>query len=344
MIQALGVNMALQAGSQIVKGISGIVSGIAGSRQRRNEQAAAARSYDSAMARFNNVDTSNPYANITNPYANLAVNQQQADFMAQQTNQAAANTMSTMNAAAGGSGIASLAQAMANQQTRGLQQASASIGQQEAANQRLMAQGAMQTQMAKAQGHYMSQRMQAGQATTQLGMAQQRKAAADLARQQATAAIVGGVGNIAGGAMSAVAAVKAMESVGMNLFGKGGDPELVKELAKINADAGGDGNSSGGGGKNTSRNPYAKSYETDAYNANLKSFLGGDTGIGGIDNKAQDVLNAERLANLTNTDYMKQAIAGGFMEIPEWLKTGDYNAWKKDPNSKGYNIHGMKID
>jgi len=343
MIQALGVNMALQAGSQIIKGISGIVSGIAGSRQRRNEQAAAARSYDSAMARFNNVDTSNPYANITNPYANLAVNQQQADFMAQQTNQAAANTMSTMNAAAGGSGIASLAQAMANQQTRGLQQASATIGQQEAANQRLMAQGAMQTQMARAQGQYMSQRMQAGQATTQLSMAQRRKAAADLARQQATAAMVGGVGNIAGGAMSAVAAVKAMESVGMNLFGKGGDPELVKELAKINADAGGNSNSSSGGG-GTATNAYSQPWNSDEYNANVKSFLGGDTGVGGIDNKAQDVLNAERLANLTNTDYMKQAIAGGFMEIPEWLKTGDYNAWKKDPNSKGYNIHGMKID
>jgi hypothetical protein len=77
---------------------------------------------------------------------------------------------------------------------------------------------------------------------------------------------------------------------------------------------------------------------------NVKSFLGGDTGIGGIDNKAQDELNAERLANLTNTDYMKQAIAAGFMEIPEWLKTGDYNAWKMDSKSKGYNIHGAKIN
>jgi len=213
MIQALGVNMALQAGSQIVKGLSGIVSGIAGSRQRRNEQAAATRSYNSAMAKFDSIDTSNPYANITNPYANLTVNQQQADFMAQQTNQAAANTMSTMNAAAGGSGIAALAQAMANQQSQNLQKASASIGQQEAANQKLMAQGAMQTQMARAQGQYMSQRMQAGQATTQLSMAQQRKAAADLARQQATAAMVGGIGNIAGGVMGAVGADKALKSV-----------------------------------------------------------------------------------------------------------------------------------
>ena len=47
--------------------------------------------------------------------------------------------MGNMNAAAGGSGIAGLAQAMANQQAQNTQAASASIGQQEAANQRMAA-------------------------------------------------------------------------------------------------------------------------------------------------------------------------------------------------------------
>ena len=217
----LGANLAMQAGSQILQGIGGIVSGIAGSRRRRTEQADAARSYTDAMARFENIDTSNPYANITNPYANLTVNQQQADFMAQQTQQAAANTMSQLSAAAGGSGIAALAQAMANQQTRNLQQASATIGAQEAANQRLIAQGDMQTQMARAQGDYLSQRMQANQATTQLAMAQRRKAAADQARQQATGALIGGIGKIAGGVMAGFTADKALKGIGMDgLFGK----------------------------------------------------------------------------------------------------------------------------
>ena len=216
----LGANLAMQAGSQILQGIGGIVSGIAGSRRRRTEQADAARSYTNAMARFENIDTSNPYANITNPYANLTVNQQQADFMAQQTQQAAANTMSQLSAAAGGSGIAALAQAMANQQTRNLQQASATIGAQEQANQRLMAQGAMQTQMARAQGDYLSQRMQANQATTQLAMAQRRKAAADQARQQATGALIGGIGKIAGGVMAGFTADRGLKSIGMDgLFG-----------------------------------------------------------------------------------------------------------------------------
>lgn len=217
----LGANLAMQAGSQILQGIGGVVSGIAGSRQRRREQADAARSYTDAMARFENIDTSNPYANITNPYANLTVNQQQADFMAQQTQQASANTMSQLSAAAGGSGIAALAQAMANQQTRNLQQASATIGAQEQANQRLMAQGAMQTQMARAQGDYLSQRMQANQATTQLAMAQRRKAAADQARQQATGALIGGIGKIAGGVMAGFTADKALKGIGMDgLFSK----------------------------------------------------------------------------------------------------------------------------
>ena len=227
----------MQAGSQILQGIGGVVSGIAGSRQRRREQADAARSYTDAMARFENIDTSNPYANITNPYANLTVNQQQADFMAQQTQQASANTMSQLSAAAGGSGIAALAQAMANQQTRNLQQASATIGAQEQANQRLMAQGAMQTQMARAQGDYLSQRMQANQATTQLAMAQRRKAAADQARQQATGALIGGIGKIAGGVMAGVTADKALKGIGMDgLFGKGANTgsEVVNGAQALN--------------------------------------------------------------------------------------------------------------
>ena len=84
-----------------------------------------------------------------------------------------------------------------------------------------MAQGAMQTQMARAQGDYLSQRMQANQATTQLAMAQRRKAAADQARQQATGALIGGIGKIAGGVMAGFTADKALKSIGMDgLFSK----------------------------------------------------------------------------------------------------------------------------
>ena len=74
-------------------------------------------------------------------YEDLTVNQQQAQFQAQQFQQSQANIMANLQGAAGGSGVAALAQSLANQGHIAAQQASASIGQQEAANQKLMAQG-----------------------------------------------------------------------------------------------------------------------------------------------------------------------------------------------------------
>ena len=53
-------------------------------------------------------------------------------------------------------------------------------------------------------------------------MAQRRKAAADQARQQATGALIGGIGKIAGGVMAGFTADKALKGIGMDgLFGKG---------------------------------------------------------------------------------------------------------------------------
>ena len=76
-----------------------------------------------------------------NVYEDLTVNQQQAQFQAQQGAQQRANIMSNMAGAAGGSGIAGLAQAMANQGQLATQAASASIGEQESRNQMKRAQG-----------------------------------------------------------------------------------------------------------------------------------------------------------------------------------------------------------
>ena len=80
-------------------------------------------------------DTSNVYKDMENTMEDLTVNTQQADFQAQQANQGIANTMNAMQGAAGGSGIAAMAQAMAGQQAQNMRQASVSIGQQEQANQ-----------------------------------------------------------------------------------------------------------------------------------------------------------------------------------------------------------------
>ena len=94
----------------------------------------------------------NQYANMENVYEDLTVNQQQAQFQAQQGQQQRANIMQGLRGAAGSSGIAGLAQSMANQGQLQAQQISASIGAQEAANQRMSAQGAGAIQQAERAG------------------------------------------------------------------------------------------------------------------------------------------------------------------------------------------------
>ena len=107
---------------------------------------------------YRNMKFKNPYANVknqfaelTNPYENLSmenvmedlkVNTKQAEFQAQQGAQQRADAMGQLRGAAGSSGIAGLAQSMANQGQLQAQQISASIGQQESRNQALKAQGA----------------------------------------------------------------------------------------------------------------------------------------------------------------------------------------------------------
>ena len=187
------------AAMQAVGGLTSIASGIIGGGKRRREQRAAEKELAINKARYENLDTSNLAANMENTFEDLTVNTQAADFAAQQQNQALANTMSGMSAAAGGSGIAALAQAMAGQQSQNAQRAAASIGAQESANQQAAAQGAANVQSAQIAGAQASREAEAAKTETLLGMSQQRKAAADQARAQATQAITSGIGNVVGG-------------------------------------------------------------------------------------------------------------------------------------------------
>ena len=91
----------------------------------------------------------NPYENMTNEFANLGVATQAAEFQAEETDIALANTLDAMQASgAGAGGATALAQA-ALKSKRGI---SANIQQQEAANQKAAAQGAADVQKAKAEG------------------------------------------------------------------------------------------------------------------------------------------------------------------------------------------------
>ena len=118
-----------------VQGLAGIAGGLIGSGARRRETQAAQKEFNTNKARMQGADTSNLATNQENVYEDLTVNTQQADFVNQQQQAGMANTMDSLQGAAGGSGIAALAQSMASQQSMNAQGASASIGQQEAGNQ-----------------------------------------------------------------------------------------------------------------------------------------------------------------------------------------------------------------
>jgi len=151
---------------------------------------------DKRLSDWRNQDTSNLYANMQNTYEDLTVNQQQAQFTAQQQAQGFANTMEGLRGAAGGSGIAALAQSLAGQQSLAAQQASASIGMQEARNQQLAAGQASRNQLYEIQGAEQSRAMRARMSETELAMAMQEQAAANQARQEAIASAVGGAVNL----------------------------------------------------------------------------------------------------------------------------------------------------
>ena len=194
---------------QIIGGLGGIASGIIGSRKRKEEQRQAQREFDRNKARFSMLDTSNVYTNMQNTMEDLTVNQQQAQFQAEQANQGLVNIMGGLQGAAGGSGIAALAQSLAGQQANQIRQASIDIGRQEQANQQAAAQQAANIQLYERKGELISRDAEREKVGTLLGMSQQRLAAANAAREQATQNIVSGVGGVLGGVAGGLAGTEA---------------------------------------------------------------------------------------------------------------------------------------
>ncbi len=205
----------LAGAAKAVGGAVKAVGSLFGGGKRRREQRRAEQELAGRKVNYESLDTSNPYKNVTNPYQNLTVSTQAADFAAQQTAQGSANIMNNLAAAAGGGGVAALAQSLANSQAMAAQQASAGLAKQEQRNAMLGAQGESQRQMAVAAGERQSQKMEFEKQGTLLGMAQQRKAAADQARKDATDALVSGITDIG---MGAAMGGLGKQPGGLNLF------------------------------------------------------------------------------------------------------------------------------
>ena len=162
------------AGAAVVSAGVGVTKAIQGGVQakRAKEDAAKAKiELEKNKNIFSSLDTSNPYQNMENTMEDLTVNTQAAEFSKQQSMQGQANIMQNLKGAAGGSGIAALAQSMAQQGSIDAQKSSASIAQQEQANQKLSATEASRIQGMERSGEVMSRNMEMGKVDSLMGMA-----------------------------------------------------------------------------------------------------------------------------------------------------------------------------
>ena len=183
-----------------VQGLTGIASGIVGSRKRKREEKKAQAEYNRYKQQYENMDTSNPYANMENVYEDATVNTQAADFQKAQQMQGMANTMDQFSQAAGGSGIAALAQAMAGQQAQNAQASSADIANQEQQIQQSQRAEASRLQSMDREGQLMSRQGEFDKMQSLMQMSQDRLGAAKQARADATTSLMSGVAGVASSA------------------------------------------------------------------------------------------------------------------------------------------------
>jgi hypothetical protein len=196
------------------------ITALFGGAALRQEQYAAQEDFGNQMEAWEDTKMKNPYAGVKNPYENLenvyedqTVNLKQAEFEKEQSQQSMANIMTSMQGAAGGSGVAGLAQVLANQGVKQAQQSSLSIGAQEQANQQRMTaesgrlqelkvKGEQKRDMLEREGERMVEKFDLDKQAGLLDMAGQRQHAANVSIDQmneqidnfATGALKAGVG------------------------------------------------------------------------------------------------------------------------------------------------------
>ena len=185
----------------VAVGVSGIVTGYMTSQSAsKNRELADAQARDAKKERkkqqelldiekerYKSMQFKNPFEGMENTFEDLTVNQQAAQFQAQQSSQQLADVMGGLREAAGASGIAGLAQTLANQGALQVQRMSAGIGQQESANQRLAAQGAMKIDIVERQGEQNVEQAKRDRQATLLGMQMGEATGANAAFAQAQA-------------------------------------------------------------------------------------------------------------------------------------------------------------
>ena len=195
----------------------GVTKSIMGAKQRkeaRAEKEAEKAELDKLKQEFLALDTSNPFADMENVFEDLTVDQRQAQFQKEQAQQSAADIMANLKGAAGGSGVAGLAQVLANQGQKAAQQSSADIGRQEQANQararaeagrlqQLDVEGEQKRDLLEREGGRMVEQFDLDKQDKMLDLAMQRASAAnqyvDEHEQMQDKFVAGAVSGIMGG-------------------------------------------------------------------------------------------------------------------------------------------------
>ena len=201
----------------IIGGVLSLAGGIFGSSKAKREARRREREAGRLQGKLDRLEANrqqiiNPYDNVTdlssmlsNPFASLSVATQAAEMQMEQTDIALANTLDTIRATGGAGSATALAQA-ALQSKKNI---AANIESQEAANEKLRAQGEatlQRQQMAEAQRQQMAdvqgesfvfgqrenrEMQQLNRLTNQIGAL---RGAAAQASADSTAAITGGIG------------------------------------------------------------------------------------------------------------------------------------------------------
>ena len=180
---------------------------------------------------FMNLEFTNPYAGMKNPYAeniyeDLTVDTQAADYAREQARQSQADVLQSFKGAAGGSGVAGLAQAISGAGTKAAQQSRVSISQQERQNQLMRLKGAEQrrqgaerTDIMQRQGEQMRREQEHQRVASMYGLSMQRQMAGQQSINLATSQIQQGVSGLG--------------TAAADIYGVGGSRDWKKDWGKV---------------------------------------------------------------------------------------------------------------
>ena len=238
----------------------------------------------------------NPYENMENVFEDLRVNHMQAQFEATQGQQMRADILQNLRSAAGSSGIAGLAQILANQSQVQIARSSASIGAQESQLQLMRAKGASAADMAERGGEAMVQQMEADRQATLLGIQMGQTSGANAALQQAYSNQIASGAAMANMMGQSAASLYGVAGAGIGLAGsaiqgygayKGSDKKLKKNINII-------------GKSKSGLNIYSFEYIDSKYGSGLFQGVMSDevpqhvvTNINGYDHVNYDLLDVE---------------------------------------------------